>query len=288
MGKLIITKVGLQATIQDEGRFGYRQYGIPQSGAMDLEALHHANLLLGNQKGFPAIEIAMQGISLKALEDTLISVTGAEVNITIEGRKVETNTAHSLQKGEILNISRTSAGVYYYIGIAGKIRANKEFESYSTYTMAKLGGIDGEVLKEADILETDPAMRKQPAKAVDPNKVTAEIQEIRILKGPEWRMLKDLPDQQIFQIHPSSNRMGIRLNGRPLGIDGLGIASSAVVPGTIQLPSNGLPIILMNDCQTTGGYPRIGKVIDKDLGKLSQVRPGSQIRFRVLDEPTDQ
>ena len=98
------------------------------------------------------------------------------------------------------------------------------------------------------------------------------------MKGPEWDLLKELPYSKSFKVAASSNRMGIRLEGS-LDCDFQEIASSAVVPGTIQLPPNEQPIVLMNDCQTTGGYPRIGKVLDEDLGKLSQVRPGQKITF---------
>lgn len=275
-------KVGAMATIQDEGRFGYRQYGIPQSGAMDKAALHFANQLLGNGKHFPALEVAMQGLVLKAVEETLISVTGAAVSIKINEEQLPMNQALQLRVGDQVTISSTKKGVYFYLGMAGKIEADMVFESYSTYTMAGFGGTEGRSLKAGDELLSGKPERTRPetAQKLDPPNSN---QPIRILKGPEWGMLKDSPDRKTFTVSPSSNRMGVRLEGPTVDIESAEITSSAVIPGTIQLPSNGHPIVLMNDCQTTGGYPRIAKVIEEDMGRLAQKRPAEEIKFTLFE-----
>lgn len=282
MGKLKVIKSGGLSTIQDEGRFGYRQYGIPQSGAMDLDAMHGANELVGNDSHFPVIETAIQGLELEALVETTIGLTGAEVVAKLNGQQVSMHTSIQLNKGDVLSISAPKEGVYSYLGIGGELVAREDFGSRSTYLMAGFGGLNGKALVKGDVLETKDAESYKERSRKKNIEAPTELQTIRIMKGPEWWMLKDLPDRKVFKIDPSSNKMGIRLEGDPLGVDGKEIVSSAVIPGTIQVPSNGLPIVLMNDCQTTGGYPRIGKVIDADLGLLAQLGPMKKVRFEVV------
>ncbi len=282
MGKLKVIKAGALSTIQDKGRFGHRQYGIPQSGVMDVEAMMSANYLVSNNSDCPVVETAIQGLELEAQEETIVGITGATVDVKINDVTAAMNNSHLLKPSDILTISKPLKGVYSYLGIGGKLTGNVDFGSISTYVMAGFGGIDGRALKKGDVLETRDASPHQN-RSVDRPVQSEEVQTIRMMKGPEWRFLKDLPERKTFRIDPSSNRMGIRLQGDPLGVDGKEIISSAVIPGTIQLPSNGLPIILMNDCQTTGGYPRIGKVIDKDLGLLAQLSAGSKVHFTLID-----
>ncbi len=281
MGKLKVIKAGALSTIQDKGRFGFRQYGIPQSGAMDIKSMKNANQLVSNKSDWPVIETAIQGIELVALEETVVAVTGATVTIQVNNRQVAMNASNHLQAGDFLCISKPMEGVYSYLGISGRLEANEDFGSNSTYVMAGFGGIEGRVLKQGDILQTQNAPVFK-ASSIQTESKTNEIEIIHIIKGPEWKLLKDLPERTIFQIDPSSNRMGIRLLGDPLNIEGEEILSSAVIPGTVQLPPNGIPIILMNDCQTTGGYPRIGKVIDEDLGRLAQLNPMRKVRLRLV------
>lgn len=282
MGKLKVIKVKGLATVQDEGRFGYRQYGIPQCGAMDVQAMHRANELVANKPNQPVIELAINGIELEAVEKTVIGITGAEVLAQINDTSIVMNTSYLLEPGDVLSTGIPKHGVYSYLGIGGELKATNTFGSTSTYLMAGFGGMDGKALAAGMTLETTGAKdfhRRSVSDGFERN----DIQTIRILKGPEWRLIKDDPERNFFKIDPSSNRMGIRTLGEPLGVDGKEIMSSAVIPGTIQIPSNGLPIVLMNDCQTTGGYPRIGKVVDEDLGLLAQTAPGRKIQFQLIE-----
>ena len=283
MGALKIKRAGALSTIQDQGRFGFRQFGIPQSGAMDLQAMHNANFLVGNDPGWPVIETAMQGLEFEATKKTIIGICGAQVSVNINGQSVQMNQSFALKEGDIVVISAPQKGVYSYLAIAGKIKATEDFGSTSTYLLAGFGGIDGRALKAGDLLESSGESKFENRSAKDTDDSAEEIKTIRMIKGPEWKLLKDLPDRMTFQINPSSNRMGVRLEGSALAVDGKEIVSSAVIPGTVQLPFNGLPIVLMNDCQTTGGYPRIGKVIDADLGKLAQLRAGQKLKFETVE-----
>ncbi|WP_462253449.1 5-oxoprolinase subunit C family protein [Ekhidna sp.] len=276
MGKLKVIKTGPAASIQDFGRFGVRRYGIPQSGAMDINMMILANKLVGNEEDFPVIEFAMMGSKMEALEESIVSVVGAES--MLNGKKMS-NKSFEMVPGDQLEVS-TPAAVYGYIALAGKIQSKVDFDSSSTYPPAKFGGINGAPLKAGDILESKGDGRSK--KEYDHPEIRPEPDvEITIMKGPEWEYLKELPSNKTFVIDSSSNRMGIRLIGE-LQCDYREIKSSAVVPGIIQLPPNGQPIVLMNDCQTTGGYPRIAKVIKEDLGKLAQVKAGGKISFNTI------
>ncbi|MEO9483102.1 MAG: biotin-dependent carboxyltransferase family protein [Ekhidna sp.] len=273
MGKLKMIKLGPLTTLQDFGRFGYRRFGIPQSGAMDKEWMIVANTLVGNPMDWPVLEFAMRGLKFEVLEEVKISVVGA--SICVNGKSLN-EKAFSLKMGDQVEVS-SPKHVYGYLGISGRIRAKEDFGSVSTYLMAGFGGLDGRAVRAGDIIESDGAGMETKERKIPPRD-TQGIAAIRIMKGPEWGLLKELPDALVFEVDASSNRMGIRLNGK-LACDFREIASSAVVPGTIQLPANGEPIVLMNDCQTTGGYPRIGKVLDEDLGKLAQLKSGAKISF---------
>ena len=275
MGRLKVIKAGPLATIQDFGRFGSRRYGVPQAGAMDRESMIAANQLVGNEAHFPVVELAIKGMVLETIEETKISVVGASIMVNDEPCH---ENHFLLKKGDSLEVSAPN-NVYGYLGIGGVLQAKEDFGSVSTYLLAGFGGIEGKVLKAGDELITQRTPGKSVSKEL-PDRVRNDSTVIRIMKGPEWDYLKELPDSKTYVVDPTSNRMGIRLNGT-IESDYREISSSAVIPGTIQLPADGQPIVLMNDCQTTGGYPRIGKVIDEDLGKLAQVRSGLQVSFEI-------
>ena len=266
MGKLRVIKAGMMATVQDTGRFGFRQYGIPQSGAMDISMMNEVNYLVGNAGEYPVIEFALVGMKLVAVEESIIGVMGAMAKVN--GAHIE-GVSCLLSKGDVLEMEKPF-GVYGYLGIGGILNAKKDFGSCSTYILAGFGGIEGRALEVGDVLVTrDESVFEK--RTIEQQKLASNATTISILKGPEWAMLKESSEGKVFTIDPSSNRMGVRLAGAKLKCDGAEIISSAVIPGTIQLPPNGEPIILMKDCGTTGGYPRIGKVLEEDMGKLAQV-----------------
>ncbi|MEO1253763.1 MAG: biotin-dependent carboxyltransferase family protein [Bacteroidota bacterium] len=277
MGKLRILKAGPITTVQDFGRFSYRRYGIPQSGAMDKESMIAANRFVGNPEDHPVIEYAITGMTLTVEEATVVSVIGAPVTVN---HKQVSSMIIDLKEGDLLEISGPFYN-YAYLAIGGLLTAQKDFGSYSTYVRAGFGGIEGRVLRKGDVLMTkEEAVGSREVEV--PSRGSEGLAEIRIMKGPEWGVLKELPSSKPFKIDPSSDRMGIRLAGEKLEANFREITSSAVVPGTIQLPPDGQPIVLMNDCQTTGGYPRIGKVLDEDLGRLAQIKPGKLILLTFI------
>ncbi|MEP0986001.1 biotin-dependent carboxyltransferase family protein [Ekhidna sp.] len=277
MGQLKVIKSGPLATIQDFGRFGHRRYGIPQSGAMDKEMMKFVNEMVGNPDHFPVVEFALMGLRLEVLESTALAVVGA--SIKLNGLSID-NRGIIAKQGDVVEISAPEQ-VYAYVGVAGKIEPQAHFGSVSTYLMAGFGGISGRSLKSGDELVSEGAsLTIRDLKNIE-RKIESPV-IIHVIKGPEWDILQDDIQEKSFEVHPSSNRMGIRLKGNKLNSNYREIATSAVIPGTIQLPSDGQPIVLMNDCQTTGGYPRIGKVVDEDLGRLAQVRAGDNIQFKLI------
>lgn len=287
MGKLMIQHAGALASVQDKGRFGYRRYGVPQSGAMDVQAMVQANWLVENEPSFPVIENALHRLSLVAEKPTTVGLTGALAEVTINSNKVKMYQTHKMKPGDILSVSTPMKGVFTYIAIGGQLIAKKDFGSYSTYPLAGLGGLNGTPLKPNDKLIAPHSIpfKKRHIKEPKIPKFSSQ-QVIRFMTGPEYPHLLTPLENPLFHIDPSSNRIGIRLNGETLMTSKKEILSSAVLPGTIQLPANGKPIILMNDAQTTGGYPRIGKVIDADIGRLAQIRHGQTVRFRQVT-PTE-
>ena len=289
MGKILIIKSGKSVTIQDFGRFSLRKYGIPQSGAMDIDGMKDANSLVGNPLDYPIIEIPLTELQFKVLTPSVIGVGGAVDQVYINGTTAYNQAPHLLKKNDWVKILPAHCGVFTYLAIHGKMKIKKVLGSFSTYLPAKIGGLSGRAIQKNDEIETVPfnSMNDSYLSLNKPLKKN-EITTIRIIKGPEWSMLKEWIANKCFTISISSNRMGIRLAGDTLSLDKAEIYSSAVIPGIIQLPPDGHPIILMKDCQTIGGYPRIAKVIDADLGKLAQLRYGSKIIFQMIDVATAQ
>lgn len=267
MGKLRVIKAGVLATVQDKGRFGFRKYGIPQSGAIDLEGMRIANQLVGNDEDAPVIEFALAGLSLEVLENTAIGVFGAAIKLN---GVLMRESALQTKKGDILEIAAPQL-VYAYLAVGGVLVMEKVYASYATYLPGKLGGMQGRSVQKEDVLQTIGVRSLHPA----PSRQLPD-HTIKFMKGPEWEFVTEPFRSKTFEIHEASNRIGVRLKGK-IGASLSEIKSSAVVPGTIQLPPQGDPIVLMHDCQTTGGYPRIGKVLADDLGKLGQLRPSSRI-----------
>lgn len=268
MGKVKLISVAPVCSIQDQGRAGHRRWGIPQSGFMDTSSAHMANRLVGNAAEASLIEFALGSLTVEAVSPIKLALVGSG------GRHL-----YELHSGEIIRLP-PPVGVYSYLAIAGVLLAKTDFGSQSTYLPAALGGLDGGTLAVGDILETTPCNASCSGKSEPANTAhTSHI--IRITKGPEWHMLKEDITGKALSISNDISRMAIRLEEK-LTVDQKSMASSAVVPGVIQLPPGGQPIVLMKDCQTTGGYPRIATVLEDDLGKLAQKKPGGTIVFQLI------
>lgn len=286
-----VLQSGWQTTLQDGGRPGLCCYGIPQAGAMDKASFRWANLLAGNPPEFPVLEALFKGGTYRFDAAVRVGVAGPGAAAYVNKRPIDISLPVFLSSGDTLRFESRRKGVYVYLAIQGEPELPKWLDSYSTYLPAKKGGFQGRSLKTGDRL----SWKKVPLETVLANlsdkahlhpDFTAQA-FLRFLPGPEWPWLGPVA-QNIFQSYPfrvssQSDRMGIRLEGRlRLSLEFPEILSSATVPGTIQWPPGGKPIVLLHDGQTTGGYPRVGKVLDPDLDRLAQKRPGEHILFRMV------
>lgn len=285
-----VNQPGIFTTIQDLGRFGCESQGVPVSGAMDEFAFQVANILVGNNENTPALEITLLGPTLEVLEDTIVAVTGAKMTPLVNGMKCDCWSSFPLRKGDILSFDYPSSGARAYLSIAGGFLGEFALGSYSTYTRGKIGGIHGRRLEKGDILSCGLPLQF-PKTQIVPNElipVYLSEEEIRVVLGPQHDYFSHGAIERfltsVFTITKDSDRMGYKLDGPEIrATEEHDIITDGLVPGAIQVPSNGQPIIMMKDAQTTGGYAKIAVTITADLSKLAQLKPGDRVRFKSVD-----
>lgn len=285
-----IIKGGLLSTVQDTGRYEFQRYGMPVSGAMDVFSLLLANHILGNQPNAPCIETTMDGPMILFKEEAYIAICGADMQPRINDKSVENNRVIIAKPGDVLSFKGLRTGCRSYIAFAGGMQIEPVMRSSATYLPAGIGGFKGRKLVAGD--EIDLAI--QPVKPPDftisnaLNLVNVPKATIRIIPGPEISSFGFSSIQKLlnsdFAILPHSDRMAYRLEGAPVfPLAGKAdIISSSLPFGTIQIPADGQPIIMMADRPTSGGYPRIAVVASVDLPKLAQLKPGDHIQFREI------
>ncbi|MCW8880375.1 MAG: biotin-dependent carboxyltransferase family protein [Kangiellaceae bacterium] len=286
---LTFLKPGLQTSIQDLGRSGKMHLGINQSGAMDSLSLKLANWLVGNSLNSPCLEITLMGPTIKFKVSTSIAVCGAEFDIYHNGDLVFNDETIQVCKGDILEFDKLRSGARAYLAIAGKLKCEKLFGSYSTHLMANFGGYQGRQIKTGDKIKVkDP--RLIDVKILDKQLKLKYLGNylIRFTDSIESNFFDSDAFHQFasneYKISADSNRMGLRLVGQPISTrKSEQIMSSGLVPGTIQIPSSGLPIIAGVDGQTIGGYPRIGSVISADLPLLGQLKANDKIKWQYIE-----
>ncbi|HEY0604674.1 MAG TPA: biotin-dependent carboxyltransferase family protein [Herpetosiphonaceae bacterium] len=288
---------GVLTTVQDHGRHGTRRYGVPQSGALDPIALSLANRLLDNPHDAAALEITAGGAAFEVLAPTLLAITGGDLGALLDDEPLPLWTVVFARPGAEIRFvgRRQSWGARAYLAIEGGLDVPAILGSRSTYLAGGFGGLDGRALRTGDLLATRRvadalplAGRTCPIAAYPPYSVEPAL---RLLPGPHLDRfvsgVLDLLLTEPFTINASANRMGYRLDGPPLCYAApCSLPSLGVLPGVIQVPPDGNPILLMADAQTTGGYPIVGVVIEPDLALAAQLLPGDRLRFRLttLDE----
>ena len=291
---LEVLQPGLYTTVQDKGRFGYRAYGVPLSGAMDQRAFFCVNWLCGNQVDAAVLEMTVLGARYLLKKDCVIAIAGADMQATCGGRPLENWRSHVCRAGEELVFGYATQGCRAYLAIAGGIAVPSVMNSRSTYARGKIGGLEGRVLKAGDLLAAGEAKAAEPRTDLPgwfTLAATAQraVTVIRILPGVQ----RDAFDEAAltllcsapYEVSADSDRMGYRLAGNAvLPSAGADIISDALIPGAVQIPGNGLPIIMLADCQTTGGYTKLAQVIQPDLDRLAQVPPGGSVQFSRVSE----
>ncbi|EEG77324.1 5-oxoprolinase subunit C family protein [Dethiobacter alkaliphilus] len=282
---------GLLSTVQDEGRFGWQAYGLPAAGAMDWYAFQTGNMLLGNAAEVAALEITLAGPTLRFTCNSMVAVTGAPLPVLLNGKEMPLWQSFVVKTGQQLSLGAVSAGCRAYLCVAGGILVPKVLGSRSTYLRGQLGGVDGRELAAGDFLPLEPctAVGREGLYLL-PEAIPAypKSQSVRVMLGPQddyfsIDALNALLHSE-YKITPESDRMGYRLDGPQLTHkESADIISDGVVPGALQVPGHGTPIIMMADRPTTGGYPKIATVITADLWKVAQLKPGDSIRFQEVD-----
>ncbi|WP_035178391.1 biotin-dependent carboxyltransferase family protein [Alkalihalobacterium bogoriense] len=290
-----VEKPGLQTTIQDRGRFGYQQYGIVTAGVMDEYSYTVSNLLVGNDRSAAVLEIHVVGPTLYALEDIELAICGANLSPMVDGKPIPLWAVVKVKKNQRLSFGKPKEGRIAYVAIHGGFNVPSVLGSKSTYTKGRFGGIEGRALQKGDRLFTEKrkglCRRVHLGAELIPN--FTERKTIRVIKGPDEHLFSDNGFVTFFQskytISAKSDRMGYRLDGPIVEHkSSSNILSDAVTFGTIQIPDNGKPIIMLADHQTTGGYSRIGTVISVDLPYIVQKRQGDVVTFSPIDIKTAQ
>lgn len=319
---LEVESAGLMTTVQDLGRQGWQAWGVSVGGAMDTRSLRTANLLVGNDEQAAGLEMTMNGGHYRILADTTIAVCGAEMEAAADESTLPMNRPVSLRAGCKLTFGHARAGCRTYLAIAGGIDVPVVLGSRSTDPKSGIGGMTGRALVAGDILHASvmgPKLERPPENTADPENepsidntmspvykdrpwtsvpwfASASVTSfsgsiiLRVVAGAEWEKFgtaaRDTFSTAFFRVMPSSDRMGVRLNGPSVMIETkTELRSHGVAAGTIQVPAGGAPIILGAACQSTGGYPKLAHVIAADLPLLAQAAPGAEIRFRLVSLP---
>ena len=283
---LKVLSPGLQTTIQAGPRRGHRHLGVPACGAADIVSLALANALVGNAWDAPGLEIALAGARFEALASACVAVTGAPCEVALGGTPASHHDALWLRAGEVLEVGPARLGCRTYLAVAGGFVGEEAFGSTSTYLPAGFGGLSGRALREGDRLHGAPGRDASPGTETPPalRAPFTRSWTLRATVGPEADVFGRDTIAPLFgegwHASRAADRTGIRLDGPALPRSGdAGMDSVAVLPGTVQLPPGGAPILLGVDGGTTGGYPRAAQVIRADRHLLGQVRPGDAVRL---------
>ncbi len=281
---LTVIRPGVQSSLQDLGRFGYAKQGLSQGGAMDLHAHCWANKLLENPMRSPTLEIVIGMAEFLAESDLNLAIAGADMQAEVDGVAIGNWCSFNMQKGQLLKLKPTRTGMRAYLAVAGGFSVPPTLGSVSTVVRNQLGGIDGGLIKAGDYLPaghqgfTDGAHVPHRFISHYPNEI-----EIRVIESYQSDSFSNFEKEKFYRseykVSKDSDRMGIRLSGPSIELPLSGIISEGIALGSVQIPADGQPIILLNDRQTLGGYPKIGCVARVDLPLLTQARPGVRIRF---------
>jgi biotin-dependent carboxylase-like uncharacterized protein len=286
---------GLLTTVQDLGRPGYQHLGIPPSGALDPMSLRAANALVGNSPGTGALEVAYVGPTLAIEADSVrISIVGGEAPIEILSEeaafvsaRLETKRSVRLRRGDVLRIGSLSDATVLYLAVEGGFDVPPVLGSVSTYIRGGFGGLSGRALVTGDRL---PLRRDNASERIECRLDGLYLRpppQFRVIAGPQSDYFSDRAMARFFDseyaVGAGSDRMGMRLDGRQVDhLRGFNITSDGIAPGSIQVPGDGKPIVLLADRQTTGGYPKIATVISADLPALGRLPIGAKLAFEPV------
>ena len=291
-----ILRAGFLTSVQDLGRTGFREFGVSLGGALDRHALHVANLLVGNAESAAGLEITLGGLRIRFDDERVVAWCGGDFDVRLGSTTLPSGHVARVRAGEELSINHPKIGCRAWLAISGGVDVPLVLASRSTDLRANFGGMDGRVLRDGDEIPLGKAPRSATVASgkvsswsapVDWTATAKKHPVLHVVRGAHWSFFKDEATQRFmseaFVVSPDSDRMGARLDGPELPRnDDVDLVSEAVAPGTIQVPPSGQPIILLGDCQTIGGYPKIAHVITVDLSVAAQLRAGDSVRFQEV------
>lgn len=289
MGKIKIINPGFFTTVQDKGRYGYQQFGVPVSGVMDNFAHRIGNILVENNELEAVLEITMIGPQIEFHSTETISITGGNLSPRINSKEVSMWRSIKVNKGDVLSFAGIKSGCRSYIAFYGGIEVPIIMGSKSTYMKGNIGGYEGRNLKAGDLLNIEQSENVFKEQNIPDKYIPIYNNEldVRVVLGPQAEYFTDkgietfLSNQ--YTVTNECDRMGFRLDGPEIEhVEGADIISDGIGFGAIQIPGHGKPIIMMADRQTTGGYTKIGNVICVDLHKIAQAKPGDKIKFEEI------
>ncbi len=285
---------GTMTCIVDGGRYGHAAVGVPPSAALDGFAYNALNRLLGKDTNAPVLEIMGSQFCLKFHRDMICAITGARLRAFLDGRSLNPWTSFSATAGSVLQVREVAEGLRYYVGFAGKMFLDCVIGCFSTNLECRFGGYHGRSLSSGDQIDVDGIYNVSTG--VIPDKVIPRMKSphpLHITAGPEYQSFyeksqKTFGDREfrtVYTVSESSNRTGIRLEGQQLAFRAdvdKSIVSEGILPGTVQIPGDGLPIIMLYE-RTIGGYARIGRVIRADMDRLAHLKPGDYVLFEKIE-----
>lgn len=282
-----VIQPGILSLLQDAGRFGQHRIGLTNGGPLDPEAFACCNRLLGNSAGTTAVEVSFGGLRLQAQVHSFICVTGASMPLYINGVEQALWTVHPVKPGDDISLDFAESGCRAYLGVADGFQVEASFGSSATVVREGIGGLGGAKLQAGDQLPCpEVSQRKRLQLLPEHRPHYHDIVTVRVIPGYQQHHFSRLQQRRFFShrytVSDRSDRMGYRLEGPAIKGDIEGILSEGICQGAIQIPADGQPIVLLNDRQTIGGYPKIGAALSLDAARLAQLKPGGSVYFAPI------
>ncbi len=289
MNGLRVLQPGLLTLIQDGGRLGQHRIGLTTGGPLDPFAFNWANRLCDNASDATALEISIGGLSLEAQVHTRVALCGGEMTLKINGHELERWHAHRVQPGDKIDVGYSKAGARAYLAVSGGFEITPQFGSTATVTREGIGGLNGSKLQQGDQL---PCADRPAAQGYRlPQLYQPDYHRhwpLRVIVGYQQEAFSSLQLRRFFsseyQVSDRADRMGYRLEGPSIAPSINGILSEGICLGAIQVPADGQPIVLLNDRQTIGGYPKLGSMFSLDTARLAQLLPGASVTFEEISQ----
>lgn len=278
---------GVLSLLQDNGRFGQSALGLTTGGPMDAPSAAWANRLLGNHSNATLIECSVGGLQLRADTHSYIAITGATLPLSINGKTVEQWTVHQVQTGDVIELGMVTKGLRAYVAVAGGFNITPQFGSTATVLREGIGGLAGNKLQSGDTLAANSVDKLQRQRL--PARYRPQFNQtltLRLIEGYQASSFSSTEHQRFYlnsyKVTPQADRMGYKLSGSAISCQQTQLLSEGICYGAVQIPPDGQPIVLLNDRQTLGGYPKIGSVLSLDCALLAQAGAGTTVYFTPI------